>query len=155
MKELARFDPQLDPDRERAHTFSVKWHARRRAIALQLSLAGLVLVFNVVLTIYLWITYSSDHSFGHIFRGECERAENINLWTHLAINLLSTLLLGASNYAMQLLVAPTPSELGKAHAAGSWLDIGTASIRNLRWISVNRIVCWVLLGLSSGTLHLM
>ena len=74
---------------------------------------------------------------------------------HVAINVLSTLLLGASNYSMQCLSSPTRREVDKAHSQGIWLDIGVPSVRNLRKLSTTRIVLWWLLAISSIPLHLL
>ena len=56
---------------------------------------------------------------------------------------------------MQILTAPTGGEIDLAHAAGRWLDIGVLSMRNLRWISRERMCIWILLGLTSLPLHLV
>ena len=68
--------------------------------------------------------YSIRDSIGDLYLGDCHFVKNANRWLHLLINALSTLLLGSSNYCMQLLVSPTPSELQKAHKknflAGYW-----------------------------------
>jgi hypothetical protein len=72
---------------------------------------------------------------------------------HLLINLLSSLLLGASNYCMQRLVAPTRKEIDAVHAKRDWLDIGMPSVRNLPSINKGRTLLWVFLGLSSIPLH--
>ncbi|KAK4499429.1 hypothetical protein PRZ48_009943 [Zasmidium cellare] len=65
------------------------------------------------------------------------------------------MLLGASNYTMQALVAPTRAETDRAHAEGGWLDIGVASIRNLFKIKRHRTILWAVLGLSSMPIHLL
>ncbi|KIW35231.1 uncharacterized protein PV07_01937 [Cladophialophora immunda] len=85
---------------------------------------------------------------------QCTNIQQLNKWAHLVINLLSTILLNGSNYCMQCLSAPTRSDVDSAHRAGRWLDIGVLSIRNLRWISRRRLFLWLLLGLSSLSLHL-
>ena len=77
------------------------------------------------------------------------------MWLHLAINVLSTILLSASNYCIQCLSSPTRQEVNKAHANAEWLDIGVPSIRDLRYIGWRRIITWWLLGLNSVPLHLM
>ena len=76
---------------------------------------------------------------------------------HLGINIVSTLLLGASNYCAQLLVAPTRSEVDRAHEKKDWLDIGVPSFRNLwkRRIARKRKATWTLLMISSVFLHLI
>ena len=99
--------------------------------------------------------YGTQDTIGTIYQGHCDKVKKLNLWLHLLINVLSTVLLGTSNYCMQLLMAPTPREVIDAHKEKMWLDIGIPSIRNLRRIERKRITTWCLLGLSSGFLHLM
>ena len=89
------------------------------------------------------------------YTGDCSKAERISTGIHLAINVLSTLLLGASNMCMQLLAAPTRSEIDRAHRDFYWLDIGVPSNRNLKYISRERLIVWVILGLSSVPLHFL
>lgn len=72
-----------------------------------------------------------------------------NAWAHIMINALGTLLLGASNLTLQLLVAPTRKELDEAHVKGTWLDIGVPSFRNLWGISKYKVILWSLLAISS------
>ena len=92
---------------------------------------------------------------GTLQDGSCKRTAALTLWAHVAINILSTLLLGASNYSMQCLSSPTRSEINKAHGKGVWLDIGVPSVRNLRRLSIARVTLWWLLAISSIPLHLM
>ena len=99
--------------------------------------------------------YKVVERIGTILDGSCEKTKNLSLWLHLAINALSTILLGASNYCMQCLSSPTRQEVDKAHSQGIWLDIGVPGIRNLRRISRRRLVLWMLLTLSSIPLHLL
>jgi len=68
---------------------------------------------------------------------------------------MSTLLLGASNFAMQVLAAPTREEVDRAHSKGKWLDIGVPSLHNVRYISKTRRNIYLLLCLSSIPLHLL
>lgn len=76
---------------------------------------------------------------------------------HFGINVVSTLLLGSSNYCAQLLAAPTRSEVDTAHDKGDWLDIGVPSLRNLwkKRIARNRKAAWTLLMISSVLLPLV
>lgn len=92
---------------------------------------------------------------GTITEGTCSRIKNLSLWLHLAINILGTVLLAASNYCMQILSAPTRGEVDKAHQKKKWLDIGVPSIRNLFEIKKRRAYLWLFLGLSSIPLHLL
>ncbi|RGP81471.1 hypothetical protein FLONG3_409 [Fusarium longipes] len=79
----------------------------------------------------------------------------MNLWIHLAINVIGTGILASSNFFMQSLVAPTRAEVDAAHASGYWLEIGIQSIRNFRFIKWQKIVYWSLFGLTSVPIHLV
>lgn len=81
--------------------------------------------------------------------------KNIVFWSDLAVNALSTLLLGASNNCAQLLTAPTRKDIDLAHVRGMWLDIGVPSLRNFPVMSRWRKVLVIILFASSIPLHLL
>ena len=116
---------------------------------------GAVLFLNLTLTIWAIQTFGTADGSGTLFEGDCTKTRKASTWIHLAINVLSTLLIGASNYCMQILTAPTRTEVNRAHASFKWLDIGVLSIRNLRWILRRRVWLWGCLALSSLPLHLL
>jgi hypothetical protein len=91
----------------------------------------------------------------NLVKGDSVKISHYNTAYHTLINVLSTLLLGASNYTMQVLSAPTRAEVDDAHAKGHWVEIGLVSPRNLRVISRKRQVCWWMLPISSVPLHLL
>lgn len=96
--------------------------------------------------------------FATLQEGDCNMTKTLDLWLHLRVSILSTLLLGASNYTMpimQFLSAPTRDEINKAHQERITLDIGIPSVRNLRRISRRSIALRWLLALSSIPLHFM
>ncbi|KAK0640532.1 hypothetical protein DIS24_g9273 [Lasiodiplodia hormozganensis] len=70
------------------------------------------------------------------------------------INFLSTVLLTASSYCMQITCAPSRSEIDAAHKDGTWLDIGILSLHNFSYISKRRRMILILLSFSSLPLHL-
>ena len=117
--------------------------------------AAVVLVINLVFMIWALSKSRVQNGLGTVQDGGCKRTKTVTFWIHLAINVLSTLLLGASNYSMQCLSSPTRSEIDKAHRQGIWLDIGVLSVKNLRRLSTRRIVLWWLLAISSIPLHLL
>ncbi|KAJ5199525.1 hypothetical protein N7472_004729 [Penicillium cf. griseofulvum] len=90
-----------------------------------------------------------------IYQGDCGIVKRWSLALHLIINILSTLILAASNYCMQTLVAPTREEVDAAHVRGEWLDIGGASIKNLLAIGRDRLGLWIILMLTASPFHLM
>ncbi|KAK5070204.1 hypothetical protein LTR51_007901 [Lithohypha guttulata] len=77
------------------------------------------------------------------------------MWAHIGINAISTLLLSASNYAMQCFAAPTRADIDRAHQVGKWLDIGVPSLRNLRHIPRRKTLLWWMLALSSLPIYLL
>ena len=117
--------------------------------------AGSVLVINVVLTLVAYTKYGLSGGLVTFQDGSCQRTKELSLWLHLAINVLSTLLLGASNYCMQCLVSPTREEVESAHSEHVWLDIGVPSVRNLTRISRRRVMLWAVLAISGVPLHLL
>lgn len=90
-----------------------------------------------------------------LYSGSCDVVKRTDTIVHIIVNVLSTLLLGASNGCMQLLLAPTRAEIDRAHEKQIWLDIGVPSFRNLRHISGRRVCLWSLLALSSIPLHFL
>ncbi|KAF4539260.1 uncharacterized protein LTHEOB_10424 [Lasiodiplodia theobromae] len=101
-------------------------------------LTFLILIANISITA---VCYSKIRSQGYntsiapISTGDCGSIKKLGVGIHLVINIISTLLLGASSYCMQSISAPTRVDVDKAHAKGSWVDIGIPSFRNLRYNS--------------------
>jgi hypothetical protein len=128
----------------------------RFSIALSAVLSSVVLIINISLAGFSIKKYGKgDDGIQTLFAGSCSRAHTISTFLHLLINVLSTILLGASNYCMQCLSAPTRTEVDRAHRKKIWLDIGVPSTRNLKQISSKRMLLWLILGLSSLPLHLL
>ncbi|KAL8635766.1 MAG: hypothetical protein Q9228_006781, partial [Teloschistes exilis] len=126
------------------------WHAGTITCTV---IVCIVLVVNLVSTI--WASANGlEGGLGIIHEGSCRKTKNMSLWLHLAINILGTALLSASNYCMQCLSAPNRQEVDRAHQRHIALDIGVPSIRNLRHISPKRLSLWILLAISSIPLHL-
>lgn len=146
----------LDPlhERKSQHRLLTGW--RFRAL-ISLIGAATVCLFNVVVTVWVWKNpkHELDGSISTLYKGSCDEAKDLDLWLHLLINILSTLLLGASNYCMQVLSAPNREELVQAHLQKKWLHIGVPSIRNLFRIGKDRAFLWLLFVLSSVPLHLL
>ena len=132
-----------------------KYSGWRTGLMISACCTGFVFLLNLILTIWATQAFGVENGYGTLLSGECSKTKTASTWIHLAINVLSTLLLSASNYCMQILTAPTRSEIDRAHANGKWLDIGAPSVRNLRHISWKRLCIWICLGLSSLPLHLL
>ncbi|KAL8847019.1 MAG: hypothetical protein Q9221_007932 [Calogaya cf. arnoldii] len=118
-------------------------------------IAALVLVINVVATVYFKLKWKTTGDLGTIFRGQCSKAQQLSSRLHIVINILSTTLLSISNVCMQLLAAPTRQDIDEAHSKFLWLDIGVPSFRNLWHINRKRRVILVLLAATSIPLHFL
>ncbi|KAH7002924.1 hypothetical protein EDB82DRAFT_531416 [Fusarium venenatum] len=92
---------------------------------------------------------------GILYKGDCTKSSEINLWIHLAINIIGTGILASSNFFMQSLVAPVRAEVDAAHKSGYWLEIGVPSIRNFRFLKRRNVFFWSLFCLSSIPLQLI
>ena len=119
------------------------------------STAAIVLIVNIGLTIWASAKNGLSNGFATIQNGSCQKTRHLSLWLHLAINVLSTILLAASNYCMQCLSSPTREEVDRAHSRHIWLDIGVPGVRNLRNIARNRVILWWLLAVFGVPLHLL
>lgn len=91
---------------------------------------------------------------GTLVQGDSAYVSRLSSILHIFINIMSTVLLTSSNYAMQVLCAPTRHEINGVHASGQWMEIGLASLRNLKRIAKGKAAPWWLLAISSAPLHL-
>ena len=117
--------------------------------------ASIVFTINVILTVVIGAKYTISGGIATFQDGDCDKTRRLDLWLHLLINALSTLLLGASNYSMQCLSAPTRQDIDNAHRQNIWMDIGVPSVKNIFRISRPRKVLWCLLFMSSVPIHLI
>ncbi|KAL2829980.1 hypothetical protein BDW59DRAFT_178184 [Aspergillus cavernicola] len=97
---------------------------------------GGVLALNIILTIIAAALAYSNNSqqsftFASLHTGKCSVAKNWTTGLHLVINILSTVMLGASNYCMQCLASPSRAQVDEAHNQRTWIRIGVPNIWNL------------------------
>lgn len=122
-------------------------------MVINIILALAVLVVNV--SVPAWAASKNVTGDGLLFKGSCGKVKRFALIGHAVINICGTLLLAASNYAMQVLVAPTRQDIDSAHLQKAAFFIGSQSLRNLRSVTRFRALLWVLLSLASVPLHLL
>ncbi|KAB8213217.1 hypothetical protein BDV33DRAFT_210419 [Aspergillus novoparasiticus] len=124
-------------------------------------ITGFILALNIILALVAGGIGSSravnkgQFQMVELYAGNCTKANRDATGLHLLINILSTLLLGASNYVMQCLGAPSRKDVDAAHQRRRWLDIGTFSVRNLRVMDWRRRVLWTSLLVSSLPIHMI
>ena len=102
--DLIPFIPQADPAH---HNLERNLAKRHIALGIQSFFKFCVLAINLGVLCWLTSRYGTKNGSGTIFTGKCDTAATLNTWLHLAINVFSTILLGCSNYCMQLLSSPT------------------------------------------------
>jgi hypothetical protein len=73
-------------------------------------LAATILVLNILWMVIAIARYPSESGTRILFQGSCSQTTRIDTGLHIIINILSTALLGASNYVMQCLGSPTRSD---------------------------------------------
>ena len=152
LEHLGPWFPEANP---KAQTWRT-WRSKRQTVLRACSaVAFSVLLTNIAATVYFKLRWNSIGGLGTIYRGDCSQSHRLNSGLHIIINVLSTILLAASNLCMQLLAAPTRQEIDKAHKSHVWLDIGVPSFRNLKHISKRRSTAIFLLALSSIPLYFL
>lgn len=132
-----------------------RFHGWRMGILLACCMSSLVLGVNIAILV-IGATRSPGFVDGFAVPMSGQ-ADDMSWWSsaiHIAVNALSTILLAASNYTMQVLSSPTRKDIDKAHAKHQHLDIGVLSTRNLGRIPRRRLMLFLLMGFSSIPVHL-
>ena len=123
--------------------------------------ASVVLMVNIILKIVaIALAYTKydagEFVYGPVYQGKCSVAKNSATGIHLVINSLSTIMLGASNYCMQFLAAPSRLEVDRAHEKRAWLAIGVPDIARLVFHApAKRRVLGIVLLVTSLPIHLL
>src|SRR5437764_1681769 len=125
------------------------------SVILGVIVAIVALCINLAFLIWSTRSLAIEDGTAIIFTSSCGKTRLINLLGHLLINILSSLLLAASNNCMQCLTAPTRKDANRAHSTDKTLEVGVHSLWNLRFIPAHRLLLWVLLGLTSVPIHLL
>ncbi|XHG01953.1 hypothetical protein AWENTII_005319 [Aspergillus wentii] len=127
--------------------------AWRFTIASGAMTGAIVLLANIITLAVIYGRFDvADHSIT-FFTGSCKTASTVTTVAHVIINILSTILLAASNFSMQCLASPTRKEVNQAHSNRRWLSIGTPNIRNIVFVSKSKALLWLILAASSFPLH--
>jgi hypothetical protein len=152
---FSRFIPECDPYDKRARTCRVMMPRRKIMLSVHASFAFLVFLANVAVTVWATKSHPTSGVMGSLSTGACRKIKHTNIGIHLLLNVFSSVFLGAGNYCMQVLAAPSSEEVRTAHAAGRYYEIGVHSVHNV-WHSTRRKkMAWLLLGFCSTMLHLM
>ncbi|KAI0860541.1 hypothetical protein F4860DRAFT_478805 [Xylaria cubensis] len=150
---LSGWFPRMN-DNEKT-SWRIRLSKRNKALLLQIFLVATIFIVNIVLAVYTSSKYPSQNGVGLLYAGNCDTVGTSNRYLHLLINVLSTGMLSASNFCIQLQASPTRADVDHVHEHNSWVDIGVPSMRNLKYISWWRLVSCIILALSSLPIHLL
>ncbi|KAI0426759.1 hypothetical protein F5Y09DRAFT_50659 [Xylaria sp. FL1042] len=150
---LAGWFPQIN-DSEKT-SLRIRLSKRNQALLLQVALIAIIFSTNLFILLYASSKYPSINGVGLLYAGECDTVKTANRLLHLLINILSTGMLSASTFCIQLQASPTRADVDKAHKLNTWLDIGAPSLRNLKYIGRGRVIVCVVLASSSLPIHLI
>jgi hypothetical protein len=131
---------------------SPEWRKTLYVVAV---LAGLVLIFNIIWAVVAVTKYPLEHGLRRLYQEKCTTTARIDLVLHIAIDILSTLILSSSNYTTQCLNALTRDDVDRAHKQEKWLSVGLTNIKNLAWIPRRRAVRFCLLFVTAWLLYLV
>ncbi|KAI1332548.1 hypothetical protein F5Y16DRAFT_119065 [Xylariaceae sp. FL0255] len=139
-------------NRRRVGRHFIGW---RGGIISHIIAATLVLIVAITSFIILVLRVKAISASVVVHSGDCTAAGRINIGLHAIINVAAVVLLAGANYAFQVLTSPTRPEVSAAHDQTRWLDIGVASLRNLRHISGFRAVLGAVALLSAVTVQII
>jgi len=143
-----------DRDHQKLQPWSLLMSRSKTMLATQLLLALLTCACNIAFLIWAYSVNKPLSGIGTLYQGSCDTADRLNTGAHVVLNVFSSLFLGAGNYCMQVLVAPSRRQVRRAGKfGGRSYDVGVHSLRNLRRIPGGKKVLWGGLCACSGLLH--
>lgn len=117
----------------------------------------LCVILEVTLLAYATRVGSAGQGAGILMIGNCKRVRQLELWLLLPLNIAGTMLIGASNYVMQVVSAPERAEIDRAHAYAQQVPVGGIRFRDLdiKVLNKSRQIIWWTLCLSSVPIHFL
>lgn len=150
---LTPWFPEVNPE---ARTWRSRRNRRKAVLWTCFATAGFICIINFVLFGVARFKFKGiSDDVVTLYQGNCASVRWWDRGIHVIINILGTLLLGASNLTLQLIAAPTRTEVDNAHSKGIWLDIGVPSLKNLLKISRTSLLIWCCLAISSLPIHFL
>jgi hypothetical protein len=151
---LSRYIPDADRDRKRPQPWYLRMGRSKSMLAMQMLLAVFTCACNIAFLIWAYSVDAPLNGVGSLFEGSCDTAGALNTGAHVVLNVFSSLFLGAGNYCMQVLVAPSQSQVKESNGfGGRSYDVGVHSLRNLMQVRLSKKLLWFGLCLCSTLLH--
>jgi len=133
-----------------------RFYGWRMGLLIGSCMKAFVLCCNITLVIVALLrNKKKTHTVLNLVAGSTAATSQWSTIFHVLVNVLNTILLGASSYTVQVLSSPTRPDIDVAHAKDGWLDVGILGLRNLRFLPRGRVALRLLLGLSSIPLLLL
>ncbi|KAF5253709.1 hypothetical protein FANTH_1401 [Fusarium anthophilum] len=151
---LAKYVPEFEHENLRPKNMRHRMSKVLKMLKLQTLVATLIFAAQLGVTIWSIKAYPPDtRGTGTFFWGDCSTIGTANKLIHVALNVASTIFLTVGHYCMQILVAPTRSEVDFAHGKGKAMEVGVPSLKNLRHIAIKRVAGWIMLSAVATLLH--
>jgi hypothetical protein len=132
-----------------------RFHGWRMGVLIGCCWSTFVLLCNIAIITTGAVKGYNSNGIADVIVGDETSISHWNTAFHVFINALSTILLSATNYTMQVLSSPTREDIDKAHAKNTWLEVGILSPRNMRTLPRKRVWLCLSLSLSSIPLHFL
>lgn len=115
--------------------FNDGWRGRMIRVAFFSTVLWLI---NMIVYVILLSKCGAHSGSGLLMERSCGSVQRANTGTHAVLNIVTSLMLSASNFAMVSLCSPTREEIDAAHDKKEWLSIGGMGLRNFRLIKTTR-----------------
>ena len=125
---------------------------------------AVVLCIAIEFVLLIWAVVPNGHNStdGLVWEGRCDVVRKLELWLLLPLNIAATVLIGTSNYVMQVMSAPDREEIDQAHRYATPLAVGGIRFKMSKYEDpraykrgkLRRTVWWVLV-ISSLPIHLL
>ena len=123
-------------------------------LAMQMLLAVFTCTCNIAFLMWAYGVDEPLNGVGTLSEGSCNTAGALNTRAHVMLNVLPNFFLSAGSYCMQVLVAPSQSQVRNANGLGGRsYDIGVHSLHNLMQIRLSKKLLWFGLCFCSTLLH--
>lgn len=121
------------------------------------SAVALCVMLEIAMLVYATKTSSNGRGSNILLEGKCEEVRELELWLLLPLNIAGTILIGTSNYVMQIVSAPERKEIDEAHAFAQPIAVAGVRFKDLAFNKTNKLRrgIWWSLGLSSLPIHFL
>jgi hypothetical protein len=144
--------PHDSRERKAARGF---FSGRTASLRILAACTAAVFAVNIAVLAYAKSRGSSGDGDLTLFRGGCSQTKTLNVALHAALNVLAIVVSASVSAFLASLSSPTRDEIDRAHAKGTWFEIGVPSVHNLTRIGTLRAWLCALLFLSTLPIQIL